>query len=65
MKIGLLVAAWVALSVPLGIIVGRILHRLGMWDRSATIGAHHKARKRRTGESRTGEGGSSAGAATG
>jgi hypothetical protein len=60
-----LFAAWFVLSVPLAVVVGRILHRLSAWDHSTDSHAQEEAREPRTGEGRTGEGGSSAGAATG
>jgi hypothetical protein len=58
----LIVALWFVLAVPLAILVGRVLYKLGATDRVTLRLAHPRGGKDKAGD---GDSGTSAGAATG
>jgi len=55
-------ALWFVVAVPLAVIVGRVLYKLGATDRITTRLAHPRSGKGKAGD---GEAGTSAGAAAG
>jgi len=61
----LLVAAWLVLSVPLAVIVGRVLHKVDTANRSTPTPVHEAFGEDRSAERPAGEGGTGASAATG